>query len=197
MMNLKFTTQGIFNNSKQFGKFHDRIKPCKFSKPTCGKPTRTIYVGRVPVGGSAPVTVQSMTKTDTRDLSATVDQIHRLQDAGCEIIRVAVPDREAGENLGAIKKAITIPLVADIHFDYRLALLALEQGVDGLRLNPGNIGSRERIAKVVEKAKERKRSDPRRRKRGIPGKEGLEEIRGPHGGSARGKRLEPRPPAGG
>jgi (E)-4-hydroxy-3-methylbut-2-enyl-diphosphate synthase len=120
------------------------------------KSTRTIYIGRVPVGGGTPVTVQSMTKTDTRDLSATVDQIHRLQDAGCEIIRVAVPDREAGENLGAIKKAISIPLVADIHFDYRLALLALEQGVDGLRLNPGNIGSRERIAKVVQKAKERK-----------------------------------------
>lgn len=119
------------------------------------KRTRTIYLGRVPVGGGNPVTVQSMTKTDTRDLSATVDQIYRLQDAGCEIIRVAVPDREAGENLGAIKKAITIPLVADIHFDYRLALLALEQGVDGLRLNPGNIGSRERIGQVVKKAKER------------------------------------------
>ena len=119
------------------------------------KKTRKIYIGRVPVGGGAPVAVQSMTKTDTRNLSATVDQIHRLQDAGCEIIRVAVPDREAGENLGAIKKAITIPLVADIHFDHRLALLALEQGVDGLRLNPGNIGSRERIAQVVKKAKER------------------------------------------
>jgi len=119
------------------------------------KITRTIYIGRVPVGGGAPIAVQSMTKTDTRDLSATVDQIHRLQDAGCEIIRIAVPDREAGENLGAIKKTITIPLVADIHFDYCLALLALEQGVDGLRLNPGNIGSRERIAQVVKKAKER------------------------------------------
>ena len=127
----------------------------QLSKADLPKPTRTIYLGRVPVGGGNPVTVQSMTKTDTRDLSATVGQIHRLQDAGCEIIRVAVPDREAGENLGAIKKAITIPLVADIHFDYRLALLALEQGVDGLRLNPGNIGSRERIARVVKKAKER------------------------------------------
>jgi (E)-4-hydroxy-3-methylbut-2-enyl-diphosphate synthase len=125
------------------------------SKTALRKRTRTIYVGRVPVGGENPVTVQSMTKTDTRDLSATVAQIHRLQGAGCEIIRVAVPDREAGENLGAIKNAITIPLVADIHFDYRLALLALEQGVDGLRLNPGNIGSRERIAQVVKKAKER------------------------------------------
>ena len=127
----------------------------QLSKADLPKPTRTIYLGRVPVGGGNPVTVQSMTKTDTRNLSATVGQIHRLQDAGCEIIRVAVPDREAGENLGAIKKAITIPLVADIHFDYRLALLALEQGVDGLRLNPGNIGSRERIARVVKKAKER------------------------------------------
>jgi (E)-4-hydroxy-3-methylbut-2-enyl-diphosphate synthase len=127
----------------------------QLSKTILRKPPRTIYIGRVPVGGGHPVTVQSMTKTDTRDLSATVAQIHRLQDAGCEIIRVAVPDREAGENLGAIKKAISIPLVADIHFDYRLALLALEQGVDGLRLNPGNIGSRERIAKVVQKAKER------------------------------------------
>ena len=125
------------------------------SKTDLPKRTRTIYLSRVPVGGGNPVTVQSMTKTDTRDLSATVDQIHRLQDAGCEIIRVAVPDRQAGENLGAIKKAITIPLVADIHFDHRLALLALEQGVDGLRLNPGNIGSRERIAQVVKKAKER------------------------------------------
>jgi (E)-4-hydroxy-3-methylbut-2-enyl-diphosphate synthase len=127
----------------------------QLSKTDLRKPTRTIYIGRVPVGGGTPVTVQSMTKTDTRDLSATVDQIHHLQDAGCEIIRVAVPDREAGENLGAIKKAISIPLVADIHFDYRLALLALEQGVDGLRLNPGNIGSRERIAQVVRKARER------------------------------------------
>ena len=127
----------------------------QLSKTDLRKPTRTIYIGRVPVGGGTPVTVQSMTKTDTRDLSATVDQIHRLQDAGCEIIRVAVPDREAGGNLATIKKAITIPLVADIHFDYRLALLALEQGVDGLRLNPGNIGSRERIAQVVKKAKER------------------------------------------
>jgi (E)-4-hydroxy-3-methylbut-2-enyl-diphosphate synthase len=120
------------------------------------KPTRTIQLGRICIGGDAPIVVQSMTKTDTRDLSATVAQIHRLEKAGCEIIRVAVPDREAAENLGSIKEAITIPLVADIHFDYRLALTALEQGVDGLRLNPGNIGGRERIAQVVKRAKERK-----------------------------------------
>jgi (E)-4-hydroxy-3-methylbut-2-enyl-diphosphate synthase len=117
--------------------------------------TRKVYVGKVPVGGDAPISVQSMTKTDTRDLAATVNQIHRLQEAGCEIVRLAVPDREAGENLSAVKKAVTVPLVADIHFDYRLALLALDQGVDGLRLNPGNIGGRERVAKVVRKAKER------------------------------------------
>lgn len=117
--------------------------------------TRKVYIGKVPVGGDAPISVQSMTKTDSRDLAATVNQIHRLQDAGCEIVRLAVPDREAGENLSAVKKAVTVPLVADIHFDYRLALLALDQGVDGLRLNPGNIGGRERVAKVVRKAKER------------------------------------------
>jgi (E)-4-hydroxy-3-methylbut-2-enyl-diphosphate synthase len=120
------------------------------------QPTRSIRLGRVHIGGKAPIAVQSMTKTDTRNLSATVAQILRLQDAGCEIIRVAVPDQEAAENLGSIKKAITIPLVADIHFDYRLALTALGQGADGLRLNPGNIGSRDRIAQVVKEAKERK-----------------------------------------
>jgi (E)-4-hydroxy-3-methylbut-2-enyl-diphosphate synthase len=120
------------------------------------KPTRKVRLGRVYIGGDAPIVVQSMTKTDTRDLSATVSQIRRLEDAGCEIIRVAVPDRMAATNLGSIKKAITIPLVADIHFDYRLALIALEQGVDGLRLNPGNIGNRVRIAQVIKGAKERK-----------------------------------------
>ncbi len=119
------------------------------------KQTRLIHLGRVPVGGDSPITVQSMTKTDTRDSSSTIAQIHRLQNAGCEVIRVAVPDREAAQNLGLIKKAITIPLVADIHFDFRLALEALEQGVDGLRLNPGNIGNRDRIARVVKGAKER------------------------------------------
>jgi (E)-4-hydroxy-3-methylbut-2-enyl-diphosphate synthase len=97
-----------------------------------------------------------MTQTDTRDVASTVSQIRRLEKAGCEIVRVAVPDREAARKLGEIKKKVRIPLIADIHFDYRLALEALDQGVDGLRLNPGNIGSRDRIAKVAQLAKEKK-----------------------------------------
>ncbi len=117
--------------------------------------TQQIHVGGVPIGGSAPIVVQSMTNTDTRDVQATVTQIRRLEEAGCEIIRVAVPDREAAEQLSHIKKAIGIPLIADIHFDHRLALQALRAGVDGLRLNPGNIGGPEKVRKVVAVARER------------------------------------------
>jgi len=119
------------------------------------KSTRQIRIGNVPIGGGAPVSVQSMTKTDTRDVAATVAQILELARAGCQIIRTAVPDREAALALGPIKLQIHIPLIADIHFDYRLALTALEQGVDGLRLNPGNIGGRERVQAVAKAAKER------------------------------------------
>ena len=108
------------------------------------------------MGGDAPITVQSMTKTDTRDVRATVQQIWDLEAAGCEIVRCAVPVREAAEQLGAIKKKIRIPLVADIHFNYKLALMAVEQGVDGLRLNPGNIGARKYVEEVVRAAAERK-----------------------------------------
>ena len=97
-----------------------------------------------------------MTKTDTRDVAGTVAQIRRLERAGCELVRVAVPDREAARKLGEIRKRIRLPLIADIHFDYRLALAALDQGVAGLRLNPGNIGSRERVAQVVRAARERR-----------------------------------------
>jgi (E)-4-hydroxy-3-methylbut-2-enyl-diphosphate synthase len=118
--------------------------------------TRKIQLGKVQVGGDAPITVQSMTKTDTRDVEATVDQIWALEVAGCDIVRVAVPVREAAEQLGKIRKQIRIPLVADIHFNYKLALIALEQGVDGLRLNPGNIGARWCIEEVVKLATERK-----------------------------------------
>lgn len=107
------------------------------------------------VGSNAPVSVQSMTTTDTRDVAATINQISRLTDAGCDIVRVAVPDKEAAAALSAIKKGIGIPLVADIHFDYRLALMALDAGVDKLRINPGNIGSRERVETVARAAKER------------------------------------------
>jgi (E)-4-hydroxy-3-methylbut-2-enyl-diphosphate synthase len=118
--------------------------------------TRQIQLGKVKVGGDAPITVQSMTKTDTRDVHATVQQIWDLEAAGCEVVRCAVPVREAAEQLGAIKKKIRIPLVADIHFNYKLALIAIEQGVDGLRLNPGNIGARKYVEEVVRAASERK-----------------------------------------
>ncbi|AEG16076.1 4-hydroxy-3-methylbut-2-en-1-yl diphosphate synthase [Desulfofundulus kuznetsovii DSM 6115] len=118
--------------------------------------TRPINLGDVQVGGGAPVSVQSMTNTDTRDVRATLDQIHRLVRAGCEIVRVAVPDLQAARALKEIKAGCPIPLVADIHFDYRLALAALDSGVDGLRINPGNIGGRERVAAVVDAARKRR-----------------------------------------
>ena len=117
--------------------------------------SRAIKIGGVTVGGGAPIVVQSMTKTDTRDARATIAQIKELEECGCEIIRVAVPDGQAADAIVDIKKGICIPLVADIHFDYRLALRALEAGADGLRLNPGNIGDPEKVNKVVLAAKER------------------------------------------
>ena len=117
--------------------------------------SRTIAIGQVTIGGENPVAVQSMTNTKTENIPATVDQIHRLMDRGCEIIRCAVPTLEAAQALKEIRKQIAIPLVADIHFDYRLALAALESGVDALRLNPGNIGGRDRVEKVVEAARQR------------------------------------------
>ena len=117
--------------------------------------SRQLRIGKVTVGGDAPIAVQSMTKTDTRDVHTTVDQIKELEDCGCEIVRLAVPDREAADSLAAIKKRVSLPIIADIHFDYRLALGALKAGADGLRLNPGNIGNKEQIARVVAAAKER------------------------------------------
>jgi (E)-4-hydroxy-3-methylbut-2-enyl-diphosphate synthase len=114
-----------------------------------------IRIGTVTVGGHAPIVVQSMTKTDTRDAPATIDQIRQLDECGCEIVRVAVPDSEAAESLATIKRSASLPLIADIHFDYRLALAALRAGADGLRLNPGNMGDRTQIAAVVAAAKER------------------------------------------
>ncbi len=117
--------------------------------------SRQIKVGNVKVGGGAPVSVQSMTITDTRDIEATVNEIKRLEEAGCDIVRVAVPDMEAAKALGSIRKSIRIPLVSDIHFDYKLALEAVKQGVDGMRLNPGNIGAKYRIQAVVDAVKER------------------------------------------
>lgn len=117
--------------------------------------TRQIAIGNIKVGGGAPITVQSMTKTDTRDIPATVAQIKELEKAGCDIIRLAVPDMESAKSLGEIKGQVNIPIVSDIHFDYRLALEAINQGVDALRINPGNIGSKPRIKAVVDAAKER------------------------------------------
>ncbi|PYM21732.1 MAG: 4-hydroxy-3-methylbut-2-en-1-yl diphosphate synthase [Candidatus Rokuibacteriota bacterium] len=118
--------------------------------------SRQLQVGNVKVGGGAPITVQSMTKTDTRDVQATLLEIWSLEAAGCDIVRCAVPVREAAEKLGEIKRQIRIPLVADIHFNYKLALIALDQGVDGLRLNPGNIGGKKFVMEVVTLAKDRK-----------------------------------------
>ena len=114
-----------------------------------------IRVGDVVVGGDAPITVQSMTKTDTRDVDATVAQINRLAHAGCDIVRSAVPDMEAAHALAVIRTRITVPLIADIHFDHRLALASIDAGVNGLRLNPGNIRRRDHLEKVVSRARER------------------------------------------
>ena len=116
--------------------------------------TKEIRIGDRVIGGSYPILIQSMTNTKTQDVDATVEQILRLEDAGCEIIRCTVPDMEAAKAIGEIKKRIHIPLVADIHFDYRLAIAAMENGADKIRINPGNIGSDERVRAVVEKAKE-------------------------------------------
>jgi len=116
--------------------------------------TRPVKIGDVTIGGGAPIVVQSMTKTHTRDIEGTVDQIKRLVSAGCEVVRLAVPDRESVEALGKIKKKVAIPLVADIHFDHKLALASLDKGVDALRINPGNIGSKERVREVVQAAKD-------------------------------------------
>jgi (E)-4-hydroxy-3-methylbut-2-enyl-diphosphate synthase len=124
------------------------MNPRRRSKP--------IKISKVTIGGDAPIVVQSMTKTDTRDVKSTIDQIRELEDCGCELVRVAVPDREAAQAIAAIKKGISIPIIADIHFDYRLALVALEAGADGLRLNPGNISQPEEVKKVARAAQERR-----------------------------------------
>lgn len=117
--------------------------------------TRRILCGDVAIGGGAPISIQSMTNTDTRDVKATVGQIARLADAGCEIVRCAVPDSEAAAALSQIKKQIRLPLVADIHFDYRLAIAAIENGADKIRINPGNIGDADRVGAVLAAARER------------------------------------------
>lgn len=118
------------------------------------KRTRSIQIDKITVGGSAPISVQSMTNTRTENVTETVAQIKRLLDAGCDIVRIAVPDMNAAQAIEAIKSAVEVPLIADIHFDYRLALAAIERGVNGLRLNPGNIGDADQVAAVVKAAKQ-------------------------------------------
>jgi (E)-4-hydroxy-3-methylbut-2-enyl-diphosphate synthase len=123
------------------------------NKRALKRKSRRIYVGDVPVGDGAPVAVQSMTNMDTRDAAATIGQIKRLEDAGCEIVRLAIPDEEAAAALKRIKKEVSAPLIADIHFDYRLAISAVRAGADGLRINPGNIGGRDKLEKVINEAR--------------------------------------------
>ena len=118
------------------------------------KSTKKVRIGDKFIGGNEPILIQSMSNTDTRDVAATVDQIKRLEEAGCEIIRVAVLDMEAANAIKEIKKQISIPLVADIHFDYRLAIESIKSGADKIRINPGNIGERDRVKAVVDTAKE-------------------------------------------
>lgn len=117
--------------------------------------TKQITLGSVKIGGNAPVAVQSMCNTDTRDAEATLAQIRQLEQAGCEIVRLAVPDAEAAASIGRIRQGTTMPLIADIHFDYRLALEAIQKGVDGLRINPGNIGGKDKVAEVVRACKDK------------------------------------------
>lgn len=117
--------------------------------------SRPLQIGNITVGGGAPIVVQSMTKTDTRNVMSTVAQIKELEDCGCELVRVAVPDAEAAGAIRDIKRGVSIPIIADIHFDFRLALRALEAGCDGLRLNPGNISDPEKVSVIVKAAKER------------------------------------------
>jgi (E)-4-hydroxy-3-methylbut-2-enyl-diphosphate synthase len=122
--------------------------------PIQRRKSRQIMVGNVPVGGDAPISVQSMTNTETTDVEATVDQINRIVSAGADIVRVSVPSMDAAEAFGAIRKRVDVPLVADIHFDYRIALRVADLGVDCLRINPGNIGREKRIQAVVDKARD-------------------------------------------
>jgi len=116
--------------------------------------TMPLRVGKVTIGGTAPIAVQSMTKTNTRDVQATINQIRNLEEHGCEIIRLAVPDEQAAESISAIKKSVSSPLIADVHFDYHIALAAINAGADGIRLNPGNIRDRDQMMKVIAAAKE-------------------------------------------
>ncbi|WP_270939999.1 flavodoxin-dependent (E)-4-hydroxy-3-methylbut-2-enyl-diphosphate synthase [Romboutsia lituseburensis] len=119
------------------------------------RPCREVKVGSLKIGGDNPISIQSMTNTDTRDAKATIAQIKKLEEVGCDVVRVAVPDMEAAKNIGKIKSNVNIPVIADIHFDHRLAIEAINQGIDGVRINPGNIGSIEKVREVVNLCKEK------------------------------------------
>lgn len=142
--NIRF--RSCSQNTLNFERFQANFKRRK---------TRQIKIGHVAIGGDAPIVIQSMTKTDTKNKKATISQIKRLEQVGCEIVRLAIPDEEAVDALEAIRKKVSIPVVADIHFDHRLAIASLEKGVDGLRINPGNIGSKKKVEEVVKAAIER------------------------------------------
>jgi (E)-4-hydroxy-3-methylbut-2-enyl-diphosphate synthase len=133
----------------------EKRKPEKHCYPIVRRKTKQIKIGDMLIGGGAPIVVQSMTKTDTRDTGATLSQIRKMEAAGCEIVRLAIPDKEAVEAFGKIKKEVSIPLIADIHFDHRFALACLEKEADGLRINPGNIGSPAKVKQVVQAAGKR------------------------------------------
>jgi len=128
----------------------------KISSQEKRRSTRKIHVGHVPIGGDAPIAVQSMTNTDTRDISGSIRQIEKLSEAGCEIVRLAIPDKEAAQAFGKIVSEVDTPLIADIHFDHRLALAALDVGAAGLRINPGNIGGQQAVTRVVKGAESHK-----------------------------------------
>lgn len=129
------------------------VSPMESTSPIQRRITRQVMVGNVPIGGGAPIPVQSMTTTKTHDVTATLKEIERLEEAGCQIIRVTVPDEKAAKALPEIRKRMTVPLVADIHFNYRMALAAADAGADKIRINPGNIGGRERVEEVLKKLK--------------------------------------------
>ncbi len=152
--------------------------------------TKQIMVGGVAVGGGAPVTIQSMCNTKTEDAGATIEQILRLEQAGCEIVRVTVPTPEAAEAVETIKNSIHIPLVADIHFDYRLAIAAAEHGADKIRINPGNIGGEDRVKAVVDCCRAHS-AHPHRRERRLVGEGAAGKVRPRDAGGARGERAGP------
>ncbi|MCK5127427.1 MAG: flavodoxin-dependent (E)-4-hydroxy-3-methylbut-2-enyl-diphosphate synthase [candidate division Zixibacteria bacterium] len=145
-------SRDISNNKKQ--NWREILGKSKITYPIERRKSRAVKIGDVIIGGNFPIAIQSMTTTDTRDIEATVKQIEQLEEAGCEIVRVAVLNKPAAECLGKIKKQIKIPLVADIHFSHNLALIAIAQGVDKVRINPGNIGPDWKVAEVVKAAKD-------------------------------------------